>query len=188
MPVAGASGIIGAMRILLPEDFNRLVAASHIKPRLKSELRFTNSTAGMTEEDWHNTELLAVSTRSAAKGVLLLVPDETYIVPYELSKNIVNKQTGRAQPIICDFCRTWQAGSNAGSISFQKDKQSINSTTFLCCADLQCSKHVRGLTVASRLSRAQLREDLTSEERVERLKRRLHDVVVALQVKPADTN
>lgn len=171
------------MKQLSLDDFTALIAQAKLKPRLKAELRFVASTVGMSVEDWHNTEFLAVTTRSAAKGVVLLSPGETiYVLPFELTKSLVDKRTGRAQPIICDFCRSWQPGSNAGSITFYKDKQSMNSVTFLCCADLQCSKHVRGLTVASKLSRAQLREDLTSEQRVERLKERLQQIAIDLDL------
>jgi flavoprotein len=114
-----------------------------------------------------------------------LVPDDDiYIVPYEISKGIVSRQTGRAQPIICDFCRTWQAGSGAGNISFQKDKRSLSSVGFLCCADLQCSSHARTKTQASLISRAQLREDITNERRVERLKIRLRQIIAELQLEP----
>lgn len=139
----------------------------------------------MTADDWDETELLSITDRSGSKGVLLLSPDENiYVVPYELTRGIVSRQTGRAQPIICDFCRTWQAGSGAGNISFQKDKQSLNSVGFLCCADLQCSRHVRTKTSASVISRAQLREDITNEQRIERLKTRLRQIISDLQLQP----
>lgn len=177
------------MKILSQEQFNQLIAQAQIKPRLKRELRFVASTSGMTEDDWQETELLNIADRNGNNGVLLLVPDDNiYIIPYELSRGLTNRQTGRAQPIICDFCRTWQAGSGAGSISFRKDKQSINSVGFLCCADLACSKHVRTKTSASITSRAQLREDLTNEQRVERLKGRLRQVIADLQLEPIHSN
>jgi FBP C-terminal treble-clef zinc-finger len=177
------------MKALNVEQFNQLIAEVQIKPRLKRELRFVNSTSTMTTEDWHEAELLSITDRTYNKGVLLLAPDEDfYIIPYELSRGLANRQTGRAQPIICDFCRTWRAGSGAGSISFRKDKQSLNSVGFLCCADLACSKHVRTKTSASITSRAQLREDLTNEQRVERLKGRLRQIIADLQLEPVHSN
>ncbi len=175
------------MKILTHEIFNRLVAeAENIKPRLKRELRFVTSVSRMADEDWLNAELVAVTSRDGNKGVLLLSPDESvYVLPYELSRGLASRLTGRAQPIICDFCRTWQAGSGAGSISFRKDKRSINSVSFLCCADLRCSWHVRSKTNASRTSRAQLREDMTDEQRAARLMRRLQQLVLDLGLEPA---
>ena len=173
------------MRMLNSDTFNQLIASVAIKPRLRQELRFTTSTAAMTADDWRDTELLAVTDRSGRRGVLLFAPgDDIFAVPYELSKGMTNRQTGRAQPIICDFCRTWQAGSGAARISFSKNKQTNDSVGFLCCADLQCSRHVRGQTVASRVARAQLREDLTSEQRVERLVQRLHEIVQVTGLQP----
>ena len=174
------------MKAFSQERFNHLVAQVDMKPRLKSELRFVSSTAGMTSEDWHEAELLGIANKSSNGGVLLLAPDEDiYAIPYELSRGLTNHQTGRAQPIICDFCRTWQAGNNAGSISFKKDKRSVNSVSFLCCADLKCSQHVRGKTNASQVSKAQLREDLVNEQRVERLRTRLRQIIVDLQIQSA---
>ena len=171
------------MKALSQEQFNYLITQVDMKPRLKSELRFVASTAGMTSEDWHEAELLSIANKSGNGGVLLLTPDDNiYVIPYELSRGITNRQTGRAQPIICDFCRTWQAGNNAGGISFKKDKRSVNSVSFLCCADLKCSQHVRGKTNASRVSKAQLREDLVNEQRVERLKARLRQIIADLQI------
>lgn len=173
------------MKTLSQDQFNHLIAQVDIKPRLKDELRFVASTAGMTNEDWREAELLSIANKSGNGGVLLLAPEEDiFVIPYELSRGITNRQTGRAQPIICDFCRTWQAGNNAGSISFKKDKRSINSVSFLCCADLKCSQHVRGKTNASRVSKAQLREDLVNEQRVERLRTRLRQIIADLQLQP----
>lgn len=108
-------------------------------------------------------------------------PDDTpSIIAYELAQGVAAKSTGRAQPVICDFCRTWQRGSNAASITLQPDYRSNASTTFLCCADLDCSRHVRTLTAAAKMSRAQLREDLNDSGRVERLKDRLRQIIVQL--------
>lgn len=177
------------MKALNLEQFNQLIAEAQLKPRQKRELRFINSTSAMTAEDWHEAELLGITDRTGNKGILLLAPDDDiYVLPYELSRGIGNRQTGRAQPIICDFCRTWQGGSNAGSISFRKDKQSLNSVGFLCCGDLACSQHVRTKTSASRTSRAQLHEDLTNEQRVERLKGRLRKIIADLGLAPIHLN
>ena len=171
------------MKRLSLEEFNQLISETKIKPKLKKEIRFIASTSKMTAEDWSKRELLSVTDRGGNRGVLILAPDEDiYIVPYELSRVATNSKTGRAQPIICDLCRTWQAGSGAGSISFQKDRRSLNSIGFLCCADLSCSDHVRTKTDASRASRAQLREDLDDSQRTERFKARLRKMITDLSL------
>ncbi|MGD8373413.1 MAG: FBP domain-containing protein [Candidatus Woesebacteria bacterium] len=173
------------MKTLNLEQFNQLIALAQLKLRLKRELRFINSTSGMTTDDWHEAELLSISDRTGNKGILLLAPDnDIFVVPYELSRGIVNRQTGRAQPIICDFCRTWQSGTNAASVSFRKNRQSLNSVGFLCCGDLACSQHVRSKTHVSCVSRAQLPESLTNEQRIDRLKGRLRQIIVDLDLKP----
>lgn len=167
------------MKKLTQESFDELVVQAQIKPRIRQGLKFVAATAGLDDTDWQDTELLAIPDRTGNKGVLLVAPyEEIRVIAYELSRGLVSRQTGRAQPVICDFCRTWQSGSGAGSISFRKAKQSLNSVTFLCCADLACSRHVRGKTPAARLSRAQLREDMTNDQRVERLKTRLRQILL----------
>ena len=168
---------------LTQEQFNDLLASSAVKPRLRRELRFVPSTSDMTEEDWESTELLAIKDRSGNKGVLVISIDSgVYVLPYEFKKISPSSTTGRASAVICDFCMTWQSGSRAGSILFPNIRNASTSVGFLCCADLACSKHVRTKTDASKISRAQLREDMDDEKRTERLKHRLEDLITSLQV------
>lgn len=173
------------MNILTQEKFNDLIKQAYVKPRLKKEVRFVASTANLSDSDWEERELLSIADRTGSKGVLLIQPDEElFIISYEISNGLTDKSTGRSKPVICDFCRTWQAGNNAARITFRKDLQSLNSSTFLCCADLACSSHVRGKTLAAKNSRAQIREDLNNEQRVERLKNYLRNFITEMELKP----
>lgn len=157
------------MRSISLPQFELLAREARIKPRLRRDLRFAPDTI----DNWEDLELLAVADRNGDKGVLLLEPGpELFVAPYELNKRIADQQTGRSKAVICDFCYTWQTGGNAGRITFTRTTD-LHTFTFLCCADLACSLHVRTLTKASLLSRAQLHEDLTNEQRVVRLKTRL---------------
>ncbi len=125
-----------------------------------------------------------MSDRSGNNGVLWIENDQgLYIVPYALSRGIIDKASGRARPVICDFCCTQQIGTLAARISL-KPAKSDHSRSLLCCADLACSDHVRGKTDASLRSRAQLREDITQEGRVDRLRRRLGEVIQSLELEP----
>lgn len=169
------------MQSLGLDQFNALLQHAPIKLRLKRGLRFVASVANV--EDWDEYELLPITDRSNTKGVLLIEPDaQLFVAAYELSRSLTNRQTGRAQPVICDFCKTWQAGSNAARISFKKDPQSLNSVSFLCCADLRCSSHVRGKTHAATISKAHLREDLTTQQRIKRLKNSLRNLVNTMKL------
>ena len=164
------------MKTLSQDDFNELLERTDIKPRLKRELRFVSSTSKL-DADWSGYELISITDRTGDRGVLLIQPnDKLYIAPYELSRRIVDSKTGRARAIICDFCYTWQPGSNAASIVFT-NKGAKHSIGFLCCGDLACSQHVRTATKSSIVSRAQLRENLTNEDRIARLKIRLIDKI-----------
>ena len=173
------------MRILSPELFQQVINATVIRPRIKREVRFANATAQLSDEDWRTTELLAISDRAGNKGILLLedIDNNLYAAGYEVSRGITSSN-GKAQPIICDFCRTWQTGSRSGSVTLQKPGRDTGSISFLCCADLECSKHVRNLTAASRTSRSQLREDLDNDQRIARLKQRLIEVSTILGLTP----
>jgi hypothetical protein len=165
------------MQTINPDKFAALIEQSHVKPRLKRELRFGTSTADISPETWSDMEMVSISDRSGNEGVLLIeLEDELFVLPYELSRGIADKATGRSKPIICDICTTWQAGGNAASITFTKTKTS-NNITYLCCGNLKCSLHVRSKTRESLLSRSQLREDLDTDQRVTRLKQKLQKLV-----------
>jgi hypothetical protein len=144
-----------------------LLDDAHIKPRIKRELRF------VPEEvtDWDNRDFLAVMNRSRSEGVLLLPFEKMSVVPFQLHPRQANK-AGRVEAIICDFCATWQRGSNSAVISIQR---AGSTASFLCCADLDCSLHIRSKTPESVLSRTQLRENNSIEDRIERLRLRLSD-------------
>ncbi|MNY56422.1 hypothetical protein D3C86_1925030 [compost metagenome] len=101
-----------------------------------------------------------------------------FVVPFRLQARKASSMTGRVEAIICDFCSTWQRGSNSAVITF--DRSDKSSRSYLCCADLLCSLHVRDLTTQAALSRTQLREQVTPERRVERLRESLHAILAAL--------
>lgn len=173
------------MKQLTSEQFNQLLSASIVKPRLKEELRFVTSTAHLSEQDWAETELLAVKDRSGNKGVLIVtIGRGTYVLPYELQKIAPSSSTGRASAILCDFCMTWQSGTRAGSIMLMHHQVSRKRLGYLCCLDLACSNHVRTKTSASKVSRAQVREDMDIPQRIERLYQHLEKLVVSLQATP----
>jgi hypothetical protein len=155
------------MKVIDRSELLTLLDDARIKPRIKRELRF------VPEEitDWEGRDFLAVMNRSRSEGVLLLPFEKMFVVPFQLHPRQANK-TGRVEAIICDFCATWQRGSNSAVISIQRAE---STASFLCCADLDCSLHVRSKTPASVLSRTQLRESNSIEERIERLQARLSD-------------
>ena len=169
------------MRTLDQDSFNDLLKDTTIKPRIVSELKFVKSVEKLTE-DWSNYELLAITDRTNEKGILLLEPDtDLYAVQYELSKKVIDFKSGRRRAIICDFCYTWQSGSNAASITFSIGN-SKRKVRFICCADLRCSMHVRTTTKESVMSRTQLRENMTNEDRILRLKDRLREKISQLDL------
>lgn len=168
------------MRKISQNEFKKIIDMTSIKTRFKQELKFIKSVSNLSD-DWSEYELLAISDRTNNAGVLLLQPqNDLYILQYTLSKKIIDSQTGRSRSIICDLCRTWQKGTNATSITLF-NPENKKSVRLLCCGDLRCSQHVRTLTTAAVYSRAQLREDLTNEDRIERLRRNLEERVSQLE-------
>jgi hypothetical protein len=161
------------------DKFNDLLLQVNIKQRLKKEFRFVTSTARLSAE-WSLYELFPITDRTGDSGLLLMQPNDVlFAVYYNLSRRIVDSSTGRDRAIICDFCSTWQPGSNAASITFSASHMN-RSVRLLCCADLDCSLHVRTATKVSSVSRAQLRENMTDEARVERLKGKLGRIIEQL--------
>jgi hypothetical protein len=110
--------------------------------------------------------------------------EQIYILPYSLSRGIIDKASGRARPVICDLCYTQQPGTAAARIALKLPGRDGATRSLLCCADLACPDHVRGQTLASRRSKAQLRESISQEDKVERLQRRLGELLETLGTKP----
>jgi hypothetical protein len=163
--------------------FEQIAKNAGVRGRLLRELRFAPEQVA----DWDEREFIHATDRTGDKGVLVVEIDgQRYAAPYALTRRVTDKATGRSKPIICDLCYTWRAGGDGARIRFVRagDKHSI---TLLCCADLVCSSHVRSKTAAAKLSRANLREDMTSEERVVRLKSKLHGLVELLGLQPLTT-
>jgi hypothetical protein len=146
------------------EEFAEL--ASSLKPRLRRELRF------VPEEitAWEDRDFLAVTNKQGNEGILIVPFAHKKTAPFSLQARKPNA-SGRVEAIICDICATWQRGTHSAVITFPVD--AARSVSFLCCADLLCSFHVRGKTTAAQLSRTQLREQITTEGRIMRLKERL---------------
>jgi hypothetical protein len=166
------------MKAITTERYEQAIAASSIKPKFVRELRpkFDLVT------DWEDREFLPITNRSGNEGILWVEHDEhIYLLPYSLSRGIVDKASGRARPVICDLCYTQQLGTAAARIGFAMPGRAGASRSLLCCANLDCNEHVRGTTKASLRSKAQLRESISVEDRILRLRRRLGELLDLLE-------
>lgn len=167
---------------MIPIDrpqFSKLIMRFILKPRLLKALRFIPEQI----DSWQERDFLAVTTKSGLEGVLVIGDVHQSVVTFSLSP-LAAASDGSRKPVICDICRTWRRGTEAGRITFLKPDGT--NVAFLCCLDLQCSLHVRDKTAASALSRAQLSENLTPEQRVERLRQKLHETVSNFAALPVD--
>lgn len=163
--------------------FEQFVKAAGVRGKLLRELRFVPEQVA----DWDEREFVHITDRTGDKGVLVIELDgQRYAASYELTRRVIDKATGRSKPVTCDLCYTWRSGGDGARIRFIRasDKHSI---TLLCCGDLACSAHVRTKTAAAKLSRANLREDMTSEQRIARLEFKLHGLVELLELQPLAT-
>lgn len=171
------------MKAISIQQANDILAAKKVQKALVRRLRLS-LLAEISEKHWSNLELFALPTKDAKAGVLFIELDgQLFCAPYEINR-VASTLNGRSKPVICDFCKTWQAGERSGSITFRTRRASLDSVSFLCCLDLECSLHVRDLTEASKVSRSQIREDISTEYRIERLKNKLTLVVKRLQFEP----
>lgn len=153
-------------------QFATLLEANGIKPRLRRELRFVPEEIA----DWQGRDFLAVMNRSRSEGVLIMSFDGMTLLPFRLHPRKANTE-GRISAIICDLCMTWQTGSNSAVITFDRSKSSLS---FLCCADLGCSFHVRDKTIEAARSRSQIREVISVESRINRLTLKLREITAQL--------
>jgi hypothetical protein len=169
------------MKQLEPNELDTILKNQRIRPRILKNLRYNPDPL----LDWSTIEIYAIPTRSNAEGILLIDIEGLYIVPYELNTKTQDRVTGRAMPITCDLCLTWQSGSNSGRITFTRLSDG-HTLTYLCCADLKCSLHVRNLTPEGILSRTQLQEDMTVEQRIDRLKLKTQKILQHINALPAE--
>lgn len=171
------------MKIIDSQLIKDAIAHLKVSKSLQRQLNLSALT-DISEDHWKRFELFGLPTKNNSAGILFLEPhNDLYAIAYEINA-VPAGTTGRTKPIICDFCKTWQTGGRAGSITFRTKRRSSNSVSFLCCLDLACSLHVRDLTSASKSSRAQLREDITPEHRVERLQAKLISLIEKLDLEP----
>ncbi len=176
------------MKVISAESFEASLKVAPVKPRFKRDLKFRMSTEHMDSVAWSETELLAVWNKSKSGGILLLQPaDDLYMVPFDATKTSADVN-GRSKPVICDLCFTWRTSSSGGFVTFYPDKSGDNSLSLLCCLDLRCSDNVRTKTPAALKSRSQLRENMTNEDRTERLSQRLGAFIQRLRIEPAYDN
>lgn len=150
------------------EELKIFLNEARISKRIIRDLRY------VPEEITHPDErdFLIVVNKAGSEGVLLYGES---IIPFQLHKRSANR-TGRVEAIICDICATWRRGTNSATLTLKRSTE--RTTSYLVCADLDCSLHVRDLTDASKLSRTQLREQMTISERVMRLNARLRAICV----------
>lgn len=150
------------------EQFADLLKTHRVSKRLVRDIRYVPEE--ITEPDAR--EFIAVLDKAGSEGVLLY--GDTLAV-IRLARRMSNK-SGRVEAIICDICATWQRGSNSATLTLvHTDK---HTSSYLVCADLDCSLHVRDMTAASKISRTQLREHMAPEDRIARLRQRLEGMVV----------
>lgn len=169
------------MRAVTAELYEEAIAAASLKPRFMRELRPRFDLAN----DWEDRDFWTATDRSGNRGIMWIDLDaQVYILPYSLSRGIIDKASGRARPVICDLCFTQQLGTSAARIGIALAGRSESNRSLLCCADLNCSDHVRGKTAASLRSKAQLRETISVEDRIARLHNRLRELVTSLGVQP----
>jgi hypothetical protein len=156
------------MNAISREEFTELT--STMKPRLRRELRFVPEEIS----DWQSRDFLAVTNKQGNEGMLIVPFLQAKAVPFLLQARKPNA-SGRVEAVICDICATWQRGTHSAVITFVVDK--AHTVSFLCCADLLCSLHVRGKTSDATLARTQLREQITPEARIQRLRDRLAGIL-----------
>lgn len=168
------------MKAIDAERYSRMMNTSGLKVKFVRELRPRLDQVA----DWGDRDFLPITNRSGNEGILWIEHNaHLYILQYALSRGIVDKASGRARPIICDICCTQQPGTAAARISFGRPGLGA-SRSLLCCADLGCNAHVRGKTLASLRSKAQLRESISIDERIMRFRRRLGELLGSLDVLP----
>ncbi len=157
------------MKHITTQQLDLLFQSYPISRRLRSNLRYN-----LDVIDWDEREFVTLTDKQGDEGVFISEVSGAELMYYSLRKRNAN-QAGRIEAIICDICATWQSGPRSATITFQKTKA---TATFLVCADLACCDHVRDKTEAAIVSRSQLREHITPEDRIRRLQLNLGRMLI----------
>lgn len=173
------------MHLVSQGTISEYIAQADMAKSVRRKLKPQHALKLMSQYGAANLELLAVSSQSRLFGVLLVeLQSEVFAIAYEFTPRLPEAKSGRLKPVICDLCKTWQSGTRIGTITFNKNRRPLNSISYYCCADLLCSLHVRSLTAAAAISRANLREDVENSRRIERFTLKLAEIVSSLDLKP----
>jgi hypothetical protein len=157
------------MHKITREEFAGRLVVARIKPRLRRVLRFVPEEIS----NWDSRDFLAVTDKSGNEGVLIY---QEITAPFTLSARVA-RIGGQVAAVICDICATWRRGPESAVLTL--DKGDRRSVSYLVCADLDCSLHVRGMTDAGIFSRSQIREDITPDRRKERLRERIAEMLTS---------
>jgi|GEM_PF-6594643 len=163
--------------MMIPEDtITGVLANNGFQKKKLKEFRLPV----VFKDYWPEIEFAPFCDKAQTKGVLLFDDgNQLRAVKYELGKIKPNRD-GISASILCDFCFTLRARNQTALITFDLNREKTKSVAHYCCADLQCSLHVRALTDAALRSKTQIREDITPEGRIDRF--------VAKTAKIFDTN
>lgn len=155
------------MNFISKERFQELLLGTGLNKKRRELIRYQPETIS----HWEDRDFLAVFDRTGNGGVMIY---NEQMIPFSLAQRKANA-AGRVEAIICDICATWRRGTASGVLNFKKS--TTRAVSYLVCADLDCSLHIRGLTEASKLSKVQLREQITTEAKIERLHNRLGTIL-----------
>jgi hypothetical protein len=146
--------------ILIPKErFDETLVSHSVRQSSNASKHYEwNDYSLILPED---TELIAFFSRTKNRGVIFTdTALGIHTLSFEISKKAVSK-SGTTKPSICDLCFTQRSNGDVRYISFYRAdiaESRQRPISWLCCVDLLCSAHVRNMTHASLISRAQLRE------------------------------
>lgn len=144
-----------------------IITTSAYKASFKKNLKFNEAAVKM----FLDYELIPIFDNKR-NGFLLLFNFDTaqYVAIHFESIKLSTDLSGRKKPAICDLCFTWQSGGSISRVTFESPIKGGQAIGLLCCSKLDCSLHVRKLTVASITSQAQLNESIDQSSRIQRLR------------------
>lgn len=119
--------------------------------------------------DWENIDFLGWVHPSGHLGYIVYEQDES-LIGLVLERN---KPGGITKGAMCNLCMTVHGSRGVVLFTVKVANQDASYGTYIC-ADLQCSLYVRGLKP---LSPNQMRETISIEAKVARLKRNLEKFI-----------
>lgn len=163
---------------MISSDLFKIAVSQNYKS--KSLMKEFDKTYNARNSDY---EVSCFYVEKKQTGLLFLLCEGDYYATKISKSSVAADRSGRLKPIICDLCYTRMPGSKIAKVTAVR-KTDSHSFTWLICNSLDCSLHSREQTSESVDSKKILGENISVDQRINRLEKHISLIVDTLKLQP----